>query len=82
MALTERQEAVATATTTTKATTGGTSGLLAPAISTAIIKGLETYFMFELSAEVELMIISVVTGVVTYWLVWFLPNRPKVEVTP
>lgn len=78
MSLTEKQvEKV----TTTKATTGGLSGAIAPAIAAAITKGIESYFMIDLPLEAELFIISAVTGIVTYWLVWFFPNKP-VEVTP
>jgi len=74
MSLTEKEAA---ATSTTKANTGGISGFLVPLLSAAITKGVESHFMIDLSIEVELAIVSVVTSVVTYWTVWFLPNRPK-----
>lgn len=74
MSQTEKQ---VVATSTTKANTGGISGFLVPLISAAITKGVEAHFMIDLSVELELAIVSVVTSVVTYWTVWFLPNRPK-----
>lgn len=78
MTLTEKQvEKV----TTTKANTGGLSGAIAPAIAAAIIKGVETYFMIDIPLEFEVMIISAVTGLVTYYLVWAFPNKPM-EVKP
>lgn len=78
MTLTEKQvEKV----TTTKATTGGLSGAIAPAVAAGVVKLIESYFGIDLPVEAEVAIISVVTGVVTYWLVWFFPNKP-VEVTP
>lgn len=78
MALTEKE---AVATSSTKANTGGISGALVPAISTGIIKFIESYFMFDLDLTAEMLIVSVVTSAVTYWMVWWLPNKPK-EVTP
>lgn len=78
MTLTEKQvEKQVEKVTTTKANTGGISGFLVPAISAAVTKGIEVYFMIDLSVEYELLIVSIVTGAVTYVAVWFFPNRPK-----
>lgn len=74
MALTEKQ---AVAVTTTKATTGGLTGAIAPAIAIALVKGIETYFMIDLPIEIEALIVSTITGIASYWLVWFFPNKPK-----
>lgn len=76
MALTETQ---AVAVSTTKANTGGISGTLVPAIAAGITKFIESYFMIDLDVYAELMIVSAVTGIVTYWTVWFFPNRPIEE---
>lgn len=78
MALTEKQ---AVATSTTKANTGGISGALVPAISTGVIKFIEAYFNIDLDVAAEIMIVSIVTSAVTYWSVWFFPNKP-IEANP
>lgn len=74
MSITEKQ---AVATSTTKANNGGLSGLIVPAVSAMVTNWVETRFMIDLPIEVELLIVSVVTCLVTYGAVWKFPNKPK-----